>query len=243
MLIGEVARTAGVSTRTIRHYHQLGVVPEPARRASGYREYDLADVLAVVRAVRLAERGLSLPEVRDVLHDDTGTELRAVLQHVVQDIEGQIDQLTGQRRVLLEMLDHDDLRLAHLPAMPPALVAGLVGVADPGRLERERDAWESIAASVPHDQAAAITVAVEDVLADPGRAGELAEIAEQFEALTTADDPAVRAVAQRMVAMFEAVDGGGGLVPSPGAPLMAEFLASLTPGQRRCMDLVRESTS
>lgn len=239
MLIGEVARAAGVSTRAIRHYHQLGVVPEPARRPSGYREYELADVLAVVRAVRLAERGLSLAEVRDVLRDDTGTELRTVLQEVVQDIEGRIDELTGRRQVLLDMLDRDDLRLAHLPAMAPALVAGLAG--DPARLDRERDAWESIAASVPEEQAVAVAAAVQDVLADPGRAAELAQIAERFEALTEEDDPAVREVARRMVAMFDAVDVGGP-APSPGAPLMAEFVASMTPGQQRCLDIVRESS-
>ncbi|MFD0852085.1 MerR family DNA-binding transcriptional regulator, partial [Actinomadura adrarensis] len=39
MRIGELAALVGVSTRTVRHYHHLGLLPEPERRANGYREY------------------------------------------------------------------------------------------------------------------------------------------------------------------------------------------------------------
>lgn len=41
MRIGEVAALAGVSARAVRHYHQRGLQPEPARLANGYREYTL----------------------------------------------------------------------------------------------------------------------------------------------------------------------------------------------------------
>ncbi|GAT66905.1 merR family transcriptional regulator [Planomonospora sphaerica] len=42
MRIGELAALAGVSTRTVRHYHRLGLLPEPERRANGYRVYGLS---------------------------------------------------------------------------------------------------------------------------------------------------------------------------------------------------------
>ena len=67
MRIGELADLVGVSTRTIRHYHHVGVLPEPARTAIGYREYGLADAVRLVRARRLTDLGLSLEEVADVL--------------------------------------------------------------------------------------------------------------------------------------------------------------------------------
>ncbi|MBO4273911.1 MerR family DNA-binding transcriptional regulator [Microbispora triticiradicis] len=42
MRIGELAALVGVSTCTVRHYHQRGVLPEPPRRDNGYRRYGLA---------------------------------------------------------------------------------------------------------------------------------------------------------------------------------------------------------
>ncbi|MEV4460041.1 MerR family transcriptional regulator [Microbispora sp. NPDC049633] len=76
MRIGELAALAGVSTRTVRHYHHQGVLPEPSRRRGGYREYGLRDALLLARARRLTELGLSLDEVRDVLTGDSARELR-----------------------------------------------------------------------------------------------------------------------------------------------------------------------
>ncbi|MBV9384521.1 MAG: MerR family transcriptional regulator, partial [Streptosporangiaceae bacterium] len=67
MPIGELARLAGVSTRAIPHYHQIPLLPEPARTANGYREYSLRDAVELARVRRLAELGLSLAEVADAL--------------------------------------------------------------------------------------------------------------------------------------------------------------------------------
>lgn len=66
MLIGELGRRTGVSTRTLRYYESLGLLP--ARRASnGYRDYGDAD-LAAVREIRsLVELGFSLEETRPFL--------------------------------------------------------------------------------------------------------------------------------------------------------------------------------
>jgi DNA-binding transcriptional MerR regulator len=66
MLIGELGRQAGVSTRTLRYYETLGLLP--ARRTSnGYRDYDETD-LAAVREIRsLIDLGFSLDETRPFL--------------------------------------------------------------------------------------------------------------------------------------------------------------------------------
>ncbi|WP_147942349.1 MerR family transcriptional regulator [Microbispora sp. CSR-4] len=53
MRIGELAALAGVSTRTVRHYHHQGVLLQPPRRVNGYREYGLRDTLRLARARRL----------------------------------------------------------------------------------------------------------------------------------------------------------------------------------------------
>ena len=65
--IGELARRAGMSTRTLRFYEQAGLLPAPLRTPSGYRDYDqtAVDRLAFVRAAQAA--GLTLAEIREVV--------------------------------------------------------------------------------------------------------------------------------------------------------------------------------
>jgi DNA-binding transcriptional MerR regulator len=75
MRIGELAGLVGISTRAIRHYHRVGLLPEPARKANGYREYSLRDAVELARVRRLTELGLSLDEVGDVLAGDAGRDL------------------------------------------------------------------------------------------------------------------------------------------------------------------------
>ena len=69
MRIGDLAEAVGVSTRAVRHYHRIGLLPEPPRRINGYRTYGVRDVLRLARVRRLTELGLSLDEAADVLAD------------------------------------------------------------------------------------------------------------------------------------------------------------------------------
>jgi len=59
MRIGELAGLVGISTRAIRHYHQVGLLAEPTRLPNGYREYSLRDAVELARVRRLTELGLS----------------------------------------------------------------------------------------------------------------------------------------------------------------------------------------
>lgn len=68
----EVADFAGVTVRTLRHYHQLGILPEPPRLANSYREYGAVDVARVLRIKRLASLGFSLEQVGDMLSREPG---------------------------------------------------------------------------------------------------------------------------------------------------------------------------
>ena len=61
--VGEVARLAGVTPRTVRHYHATGLLPEPPRDSSGYRRYSSRDAITLIRAVRLRALGMPLPQV------------------------------------------------------------------------------------------------------------------------------------------------------------------------------------
>lgn len=67
MRIGELAQRAGLTTKTLRFYEQAGLLPAPARNASGYRDYD-DDALDRLRFVRAAQAaGLSLAEIAGVI--------------------------------------------------------------------------------------------------------------------------------------------------------------------------------
>lgn len=118
MRIGELAGLVGVTTRTVRHYHRVGLLPEPTRRANGYRDYGLRDAVALVRVRRLTELGLSLEEVRDVLADDAARDLEEVLTELDADLARQEEAIRGQRDRLAELL-RQARQGAGLPAEGP----------------------------------------------------------------------------------------------------------------------------
>ncbi|WP_409062644.1 MerR family transcriptional regulator [Streptomyces sp. SYP-A7185] len=117
MRIGELAGVVGVTTRAIRHYHHLGLLPEPERRANGYREYGLRHAVALARIRRLTELGLGLAEVRDVLADDAGRELAEVLGELDADLARQEAAIRERRERLRVLLD--DARRGVLSAEGP----------------------------------------------------------------------------------------------------------------------------
>lgn len=108
MRIGEIATRVGVATSTIRFYEESGLIPEPERTPSGYRDYDpaVADRLAFIRAGQAV--GLTLGELRDVLEiRDRG---EAPCRHVttlintrIDDIDRRIDDLHRVRRDLVAL--------------------------------------------------------------------------------------------------------------------------------------------
>ena len=67
MRIGEVAERLAVNPRTIRYYESIGLIPEPARTESDYRDYDEKD-FERIRFIKTARRlDLALDEIREIL--------------------------------------------------------------------------------------------------------------------------------------------------------------------------------
>lgn len=104
MRIGELAGLVGISTRAIRHYHHVGLLPEPARKANGYREYSLRDAVELARVRRLTELGLSLDEVGDALARDAGRDLAEILRELDADLARQEAGLRQRRDRLAQLL-------------------------------------------------------------------------------------------------------------------------------------------
>lgn len=93
MRISEVAAAAGCSVRAIRHLHESGAVPEPARTSGNYRDYAVSDLAEVLRARALIDAGVPLSRIHSPDAIDRSLEL----------IEAKISRLTRQRERLSAM--------------------------------------------------------------------------------------------------------------------------------------------
>lgn len=67
MNIGEAAQASGISQRMIRHYEKIALIPAPARRGSGYRDYSDADVARLRFVAHARDLGFPIEEIRALL--------------------------------------------------------------------------------------------------------------------------------------------------------------------------------
>ncbi|MFI2378705.1 MerR family transcriptional regulator [Streptomyces sp. NPDC018964] len=96
MLIGDVARHSGVSTRMLRHYDALGLVQPTGRTVSGYREYSAEDVRKIFHVESLRSLGLSLKQIGRALEDPAFTP-SALVSDLIQWTE---DRLAREQELL-----------------------------------------------------------------------------------------------------------------------------------------------
>lgn len=210
LTIGQVAAYAGVTTRAVRHYHQVGLLPEPPRDASGYRRYGASEVLELIRIRALAEAGVPLGRVAELLAADRD-ELAAAVAEIDEQLRAEIERLERHREAVAQLATVDGL------ALPKEVVAYLDHLRELGLSERmvaiERDAWLLISAQVP-DQVAAWIEGKRATFADP-------QVLAGYRALDAAlgwepDDPRIEGVADLVDALFaRAVEEQGGRTPSP----------------------------
>jgi DNA-binding transcriptional MerR regulator len=59
----EIAELADTTVRAVRHYHEVGLLDEPERRANGYKQYGVAHLIRVLRIKRLTDLGFSLSQI------------------------------------------------------------------------------------------------------------------------------------------------------------------------------------
>jgi DNA-binding transcriptional MerR regulator len=146
LTIGRLAAYSGVTTRAVRHYHQIGLLPEPERDASGYRTYTAPDVVRLIRIRTLAEAGVPLARVQELLAADEEGFVRAVAE-VDRRLRDEIKELQEHRRRIAKLAAGDSL------ALPPSATAYLDRMRALGTpevlVETERDAWILIAAQLP----------------------------------------------------------------------------------------------
>lgn len=117
MKISEVAALTNTSTKTLRFYENSGLLPPPARTASGYRNYgpEIVDRLRFIHRGQAA--GLALQEVRQILAiHDRG---EAPCAHVRQLLSTRIDEVRAQIAELIALEGHLQTLLDHASYGPP----------------------------------------------------------------------------------------------------------------------------
>jgi DNA-binding transcriptional MerR regulator len=138
LTISQLAATAGVTVRAVRHYHQVGLLPEPERDASGYRRYTAQAAVDLIRIRTLANAGVPLARIDAVLHAQPA-EFAAAITDIDTELRRKIDQLTEHRRRIAALAGGDRL------VLPSEVVAILDRMRDLGVSERtiqlERDTW------------------------------------------------------------------------------------------------------
>ncbi|MFE4021533.1 MULTISPECIES: MerR family transcriptional regulator [unclassified Streptomyces] len=138
LTISQLAATAGVTVRTVRHYHHVGLLPEPERDASGYRRYGAQAAVDLIRIRTLADAGVPLARIDALLHAQPA-EFAAAVTDIDAALQRKIDQLTEYRRRIAQLAGGESL------VLPPEVVALLnrmrgLGVSEL-RVRLERDAW------------------------------------------------------------------------------------------------------
>ncbi|WP_103061848.1 MerR family transcriptional regulator [Actinomyces qiguomingii] len=110
MRVKEMADLAGTTTRAVRHYHRLGLLPVPPS-AGGRRDYGVEHLARLLRIRWLADRGMSLSRVAQILAaDEQGTDRDAVLR----DLRAARKSVEERQRLLREQADRVDELIARV---------------------------------------------------------------------------------------------------------------------------------
>ncbi|MFN3255246.1 MAG: heavy metal-responsive transcriptional regulator [Ilumatobacter sp.] len=110
MRIGELADTAGVTTKTIRYYESIGLLDPPARTESGYRSYGLPAIERLDFVKQAQASGLSLADIRSILDiKDRGgascEHTRELLARHLDELDRKIAELHTARAELRSMYE------------------------------------------------------------------------------------------------------------------------------------------
>lgn len=220
LTISQLASYAGVTVRAVRHYHAKGLLPEPERDHSGYRRYDAAAVVELIRIRILAEAGVPLSRVRELLAAG-GEDFAEAVAEIDRRLRAEIRDRQRHRQRISQLAAGDSL------ALPPEAVAYLDRLHEFGFPERvieiERDSWILIAAQMPEQVPAFMAIKHAQIDDEPLRRLylDICDLAD-----CAADDPRLPALADRVVAFLEAAAArSAGMADDE--PISADLIALL----------------
>jgi DNA-binding transcriptional MerR regulator len=241
LTIGQLAAYAGVTARAVRHYHQIGLLPEPERDASGYRRYGAKAVVSLIKIRTLANAGVPLSQIGQMLQADASTFAEAV-QRINSRLHEEIERLETSRKQIAQLAAGDSL------ALPPEVISYLdllreIGVSE-RIVEAERDGWILVVAAWPED-IPAVMAAKFAHLDDPQLVRLYRVLSELFES-DAVDDPRLEEAADIMADLLEQAYTSGEINPDEVThddlpfDLLDALAVESDPRAERLLDLMRE---
>jgi len=219
--IGQLAGYAGVTIKTVRHYHQRGLLAEPPRDASGDRRYTAHNAIDLVKIRTLAEAGVPLARIKRVLTAEPD-EFAAAIAEIDHDLQRRAEELVRTRQRIAQLRGGDRLFVS-------AEVADFLdrlhqlGVSR-RTVDLERDLWILIQSASPR-QAAFWIADKRDAMDDP----EFRAIYLDYDAAFdwSPDDPRLPDVADRTQRWLAKQHSGSEVParPSPD-PIVAELAST-----------------
>jgi MerR family mercuric resistance operon transcriptional regulator len=105
----ELARRTGCNLETVCYYEKVGLLPDPPRTTSGYRNYDTTHERRLRFVLRARELGFSLDEIRELPRlvderDQPCAEASAIAAHHLEDVRAKIADLKRMERVLKDVV-------------------------------------------------------------------------------------------------------------------------------------------
>lgn len=108
--IGDAAAFAGTTPRAIRHYHEIGLLPEPERGGDDRRRYGYEDMIRLLWIRKMADAGIALDDIRDAFATgtasddaDSGDGVAGILERLEQTLAEQEAELRRQRTAVQRM--------------------------------------------------------------------------------------------------------------------------------------------
>ena len=241
LTIGQLAAYAGVTVRAVRHYHQIGLLPEPERDASGYRRYGATAVVSLIKIRALANAGVPLSAIGEMLQADAPAFAEAV-QGIDSHLREEIERLETSRKQIAQLAAGDSL------ALPPEVIPYLDRLREIGASERiveaERDAWILVAAHWP-DRIREWMPSKLAQLEDP-QLVRLYRLGSEILETDAVDDPRLQEAADILAGLLEQAYIPGELNPGDAAhdelpfDLLDALAVESDPRAQRLLDLMRE---
>lgn len=236
LTIGQLARHTGVPAKTVRFYHSIGLLPEPARDASGYRRYSATEAIALLKVRALAGAGIPLAQIPALLTANR-EDRAAAIKGIDRDLEQRITRLQDTRHRLNTFADEAPLPPGVAPYLELLTRIGLSAE----WVQMEHDLW--ILAFATDSEAA------QALLADQHQAKALPQVQQVYREYDQArdlhpDDPRLASLAERIGEL--ARDRYGDQPPpappanSPVPELIQDMINSASPAWRRLDRYLRD---
>lgn len=130
--VGQVAKLAGISVRTLHHYDEIGLVSPSERSPVGYRLYSMCDLERLQRVLFYKELGFTLDEIRGLLTDSTTDRHEALAEQ-----RAELGRRVSRLKAMIHLIDETLVAIEKGETMQPEEMFGVFGDFDPAEYERE----------------------------------------------------------------------------------------------------------